>query len=110
MSNLLSQALLSLTVFASLGASAPSQPIHGRNQPAQQCQSGVKVGKAVYFITNEAENAVVALPIAADGTLSAGTVTKTGGAGSIALGVMGEPALPDALVAQSALTVAGNVC
>lgn len=68
------------------------------------------MGKAVYFITNEAENAVVALPIAADGKLSAGTVTKTGGAGSIALdGATGEPALPDALVGQSALTVAGNV-
>lgn len=111
MSNLLSQTLLSLTVFASLVASAPYQPINGRNMPAPQCPGGAKVGKAVYFITNDKENAVVALPIAADGTLSAGTVTKTGGAGSIAVdAATGEPATPDALISQSALTVAGNVC
>jgi hypothetical protein len=61
-------------------------------------------------MTNDAENAVVALPIAPDGTLSKGTVTKTAGAGSIAInGMTNMPGLPDALVSQSSLTVAGNV-
>ncbi|KAF2454973.1 hypothetical protein BDY21DRAFT_416562 [Lineolata rhizophorae] len=67
------------------------------------------VGKAVYFLTNDAENAVVALPIGADGTLSPGTVTSTEGAGSNALFVPDlEPGAPDALLSQSALTIAGN--
>ena len=67
------------------------------------------VGKAVYFITNDDVNAVAALPIGNDGTLSQGTVTETGGAGSIALDADKQPATPDALVGQSALTIAGNV-
>jgi hypothetical protein len=66
-------------------------------------------GKAVYFITNDATNAVVALPIGPDGKLSAGTVTQTGGAGSASLKSDGQPAAPDALVSQSALTIAGDV-
>lgn len=110
MSSFVGQALLSLTVFASLGASAPYQPIESRNWPSKY-QGGVKVGKAIYFLTNEAENAVVALPIGKDGMLSAGTVTKTGGAGAMSVNAMtGQPATPDPLVGQSALTVAGNVC
>lgn len=76
----------------------------------QQQQNAVAVGKAVYFLTNGATNAVVALPIGKDGTLSNGTVTKTGGAGSIAInGRTGQPGLPDALVGQSSVTVVGNV-
>ena len=67
------------------------------------------VGKAVYLITNEQTNAVVALRVGPDGKLSHGTVTPTGGAGSVALNSQGEPAITDALVSQSALTVAGNV-
>jgi hypothetical protein len=68
-------------------------------------------GKAVYFITNDQKNAVGALPIGADGMLSNGTLTSTGGAGSNAVdGSNNQPAVPDALVSQSALTIAGNVC
>ncbi|KAH7070058.1 hypothetical protein FB567DRAFT_539749 [Paraphoma chrysanthemicola] len=79
------------------GCAAPQQP------------AVMAVGKAVYFLTNDKENAVVALPIGADGTLSNGTVTNTGGAGSIAIdGATMQPGVPDALVGQSSLTVAGN--
>jgi hypothetical protein len=68
------------------------------------------VGKAVYFITNGAENSVVALPIGQDGMLSRGTVTKTGGAGSVAIDrATKQPAMTDALIGQSSLTVVGNV-
>jgi len=64
----------------------------------------------VYFMTNDAENAIVALPIGKDGMLSKGMVTKTGGAGSISIdGATMQPALTDALIGQSSLTVAGNV-
>ncbi|KAI9158084.1 hypothetical protein HJFPF1_06073 [Paramyrothecium foliicola] len=65
--------------------------------------------KAVYIISNEMQNEVVALPIGMDGKLSAGTRTATGGMGSNAIdGMTMQPAVPDALVSQSALTVAGN--
>jgi len=37
--------------------------------------------KAVYFQTNKAPNSIVALPIARDGTISAGTLIPTGGDG-----------------------------
>jgi len=74
----------------------------------QQSAGKPAVGKAIYMLTNDAENAVVALPIGADGMLSQGKVMKTGGAGSVAVDADGEPATPDALVGQSALTVVGN--
>ncbi|KAJ4302716.1 hypothetical protein N0V90_001606 [Kalmusia sp. IMI 367209] len=86
--------------LASLGEAVP----HGRKSTAKTA-----VGKAVYFITNEAENAVVALPIKNDGSLVKGNSIKTGGAGSNSIdGATGQPAKPDALVGQSALTVVGN--
>ena len=75
----------------------------------RQMNQTATVGKAVYLITNEQTNAVVALRVGPDGKLSPGTVTPTGGAGSVALNSQGEPAITDALVSQSALTVAGNV-
>ncbi|EHK24734.1 uncharacterized protein TRIVIDRAFT_189996 [Trichoderma virens Gv29-8] len=68
-------------------------------------------GKAIYTISNGAQNSVIALPINSNGLLSQGTSTPTGGAGSNVLVVNGnkkEPASPDALVSQAALTVAGN--
>jgi hypothetical protein len=65
-------------------------------------------GRAIYILTNDESNSVVALPIGPDGKLSAGTITATDGAGSIALNSDNQPATPDALVSQSALTIAGN--
>jgi hypothetical protein len=104
-SNMFFKSLLSFTALASTGAAAP----HRKNSLGQQ-QNAAKTGKAVYFITNGVENAVVALPIGKDGMLSKGTTTKTGGAGSIAInGATNEPGVPDALVGQSSLTVVGNV-
>jgi hypothetical protein len=66
--------------------------------------------KAIYFLTNNAQNAVVALPVGCDGTLSRGSVTGTGGKGSNSID-MGTnlPAGPDALSSQSALKVSGQV-
>ncbi|KAL5345023.1 hypothetical protein ACLOAV_009976 [Pseudogymnoascus australis] len=71
-------------------------------------QNAVAVGKAIYFLTNDQANGVVAIPIGADGTLSQGTVTGTGGCGSVALNSNNQPATPDALVSQSALTLVGD--
>ncbi|KAI0009734.1 hypothetical protein F4779DRAFT_617375 [Xylariaceae sp. FL0662B] len=66
-------------------------------------------GKAVYVLTNDEANSVVALPIKADGTLGAGTVTPSGGNGLSTIdGMTNQSAGPDSLVGQSALTVAGG--
>ncbi|KAI1385484.1 uncharacterized protein F4822DRAFT_345507 [Hypoxylon trugodes] len=78
--------------------------------PAEQSDAACKsTGKVLYFITNDAVNSVVALPINSDGTLSAGTLTASGGNGSSSIdGTTQQPAGPDALASQSALTIAGQ--
>src|SRR5579862_4039103 len=57
--------------------------------------------KAVYFITNDATNgnAIVAMKVGADGQLSDGSVTKTGGKGGVGI-EKGAPAAADALFSQ----------
>ena len=73
---------------------------------ASQCPGGgapssaAGTAKALYLITNDEANAVVALRIGADGLLSGGSVTQTSGAGSVALNTDNQPATPDALVSQ----------
>ena len=83
--------------------------VHATARPRGQ-KLGAQAGKAVYLITNDADNAVVALPVAADGTLSKGSVTPTGGKGANSIDAMtNQPAGPDALASQGSLTVAGQV-
>lgn len=53
--------------------------------------------RAVYFISNAAQNSIVALKVAADGTLSEGSVTSTGGAGMSGVDDKGAVAAPDSL-------------
>lgn len=66
--------------------------------------------KAVYLMTNTADNSVIALPVAADGTLSEGTFAATGGSGGNLLNSMtGLPDAPDALSVQDSVRVVGNV-
>jgi hypothetical protein len=66
--------------------------------------------KAIYFMTNEAENAVVALPMSLNGTLATGTTTSTGGAGGSEVSMTdGTPNGPDALGSQGSVQVADNV-
>lgn len=50
----------------------------------------------------------MALKVAADGTLSDGSITATGGAGLSGI-ENGGPAAPDSLFSQGAVKVAGNV-
>ncbi|KAF4952816.1 hypothetical protein FSARC_12558 [Fusarium sarcochroum] len=64
--------------------------------------------KAIYFLTNEEENGVVALPVQPDGTLAKGTITLTGGTGALHVDANGQPATPDGLSSQSSITVAGH--
>ncbi|ETI27893.1 hypothetical protein G647_00342 [Cladophialophora carrionii CBS 160.54] len=68
-----------------------------------------KAAQAIYLLTNDASNAVAAVPIGADGMLSVGSLTPTGDKGGNSINAAsGEPAAPDALFSQSSLTVAGN--
>jgi hypothetical protein len=93
--------------FLSLGAIAVTgHPAGPAAIAARNCNA-----KALYFITNEPENAVTALQVGANGLLTGlSEMTPAGGAGASAVdGSTNQPAGPDALVSQSALTVAGNV-
>lgn len=107
-----------VSTFLFLAALAPSTlQVAARPHKAKPCGSSggaatVANGKAIYMLSNQESNSVVAVPIAGDGTLNeaGGSSTNTGGSG--ANGVDGEtnqPAAPDPLFSQSALTVAGNV-
>jgi hypothetical protein len=77
---------------------------------ARPQDNGSGQGKFIYMLSNEKENAVVALPIGKDGLLGgAGKLTATGGAGMTGVDANKLPAVPDALFSQSSLTIAGNV-
>lgn len=99
---------LSISSFAlralALGALATSTSAYPK-----PCKQGA--GRALYLTTNEpAANQIIAIPIGADGLLSGGSAIDTGGSGANAItGATGQPAAPDALFSQSALTVVGQV-
>lgn len=97
---------LILACLISLVSPSSDHKSYGANRLVRRSATG----KAAYLITNDVENAVAAMYINSDGKLSKGTVTSTGGNGSNVL-VPGGTAkqAPDALVAQSSLTIAGNV-
>ncbi|KAJ8114864.1 hypothetical protein OPT61_g3357 [Boeremia exigua] len=106
-------AILPLTLFVSTVCAAPQQ-LDGRQSTDTAATNyhsrppGTS-GGALYFMTNEAENTVVALPIGSNGLLSRGTVTKTGGAGSNFINsATGLKAGPDALSAQASLVLSGD--
>ncbi|KAL8854125.1 MAG: hypothetical protein Q9221_001047 [Calogaya cf. arnoldii] len=88
-------------VVAAPNAMKEGNPLKGKNGAAP---------KVIYFMDNEATgNSIVAMKVGADGMLSEGGRTPTGGKG--ASGIDGNttmPAGPDALFSQSALTVQGN--
>ncbi|KFY40028.1 hypothetical protein V494_03694 [Pseudogymnoascus sp. VKM F-4513 (FW-928)] len=95
---LLSAALLGLAIVEAAPHAEPRTATEQGNGP-----------KAIYFLTNNAKNAVVALPVECDGTLSLGSVTETGGKGANSIDMNTNlPAGPDALSSQSALTVSGQ--
>src|SRR6187402_1137511 len=97
----------------SLNGAASCSGKGGKKEPGGGKKGGAAAAptnaKAVYFLTNAAENSVVALKVAADGTLSDGSITATGGAGLVGVDAKGSPAVPDGLFSQGAVKVAGNV-
>ena len=78
--------------------------------PASGGMKAAQAPKALYFMTNAAENSIVALPIGEDGKLSDGTITPTGGKGAQEVdATTGIPNAPDGLASQGAVKVAGGV-
>ncbi|KAI1283347.1 hypothetical protein F5Y07DRAFT_349391 [Xylaria sp. FL0933] len=78
---------------------------------APRC-TGPPNGKAIYMLSNEKENSVLALPIGKNGLFTPGTATLTSTGGTGMVGVDGDhgnqPAGPDGLFSQSSVTIAGN--
>ncbi|KAI9673455.1 MAG: hypothetical protein M1817_002917 [Caeruleum heppii] len=65
--------------------------------------------KAVYLMSNNFDNKIVCFTVNEDGTLSMGSETATGGEGANMISAMtGAELIPDGLVSQSALAIAGN--
>lgn len=105
-------ALLWATASSLLVKANPINVHYGRD-PGYKPDHGYDMQKAraVYFMTNLASNAIVALPVGQDGTVSAGTMTSTGGAGgNLVDPTKGTPNGPDALGSQGSVQVVGDVC
>ncbi|KAI9806641.1 MAG: hypothetical protein M1825_006098 [Sarcosagium campestre] len=65
--------------------------------------------RAVYLLSNNDQNSVVAINVRQDGTLGSGRMTATGGKGGVLIdGMTKKPATTDALASQSALAIAGD--
>lgn len=110
-------ALLLATTCSGLVKANPIN-LHYARDPGYKPASGgghtngyeMEKAKAVYFMTNLDSNTVVALPVADDGSVSAGTMTLTGGAGGNLVDAMkGTPNGPDALGSQGSVQVEKNV-
>lgn len=83
---------------------------HRTKHTSNNAAAAITNAKAVYFIDNlSGGNSVIALNVAADGTLSNGTVTATGGNGGSGLDASGQPASPDALASQGSVKAVDNV-
>lgn len=97
--------VLSFLTITALTRAAPCN-----HTTAEAAAAAAKGAKAIYLITNDIQNAVVALNVNADGTLSKGSMTLTGGQGASGIdGAKNATAGPDALFSQSAIKVDGNV-
>lgn len=104
------------TILALSLSLAGTVACHPRSRPqGPQGTAGVpnlNNAKALYFLTNNAENAVVAVELDGDGLVTGrSSVTPTLGVGANGIdGATGQPAVPDALFSQSALTSVDGVC
>ncbi|EEA22423.1 hypothetical protein TMatcc_001271 [Talaromyces marneffei ATCC 18224] len=89
---------------ALLGLSATAFPLDAKGE-SWEAPHGPK---AIYFLSNEDANSVVAIPIGLDGTLYGGATIATGGKGGTSVTATGALNAPDTLSSQSALTVVGD--
>ena len=91
-------------VLITLAVVASCRPSH----PRKGCQGNT--ASAFYFITHDANNSVVVLLVAQDGSLSSSNMVATGRAGVSQVSMIdGTPNGPDALGTQSSIKVVDNV-
>lgn len=92
---------------AAAGAGAAEMGVGGA---AAGMAAGAGAGaRAIYFQTNQVENAIMMIPVQSDGTLGAGSSIATGGQGGALIDMMtGQPAATDVLASQGAVRVLGN--
>ena len=92
----------SLSLYLTVSTLLPSiiaAPLETRTAPAQ----------AIYFITNEDNNAVVGLNVNSDGSITMGRKTPTGGKGLAGIDAKtNQSAVSDTLFSQSAIKVEGS--
>ncbi|MCJ1307980.1 hypothetical protein MMC25_001630 [Agyrium rufum] len=103
---------LSILFLASLVSSSPFPGIKDYLEARKAAPPPASAPKALYFISNNAENAIVALSVGKDGMLGAGTITPTGGKGSNEVTVTNGTAVPntpDALASQGSVRLVGNL-
>ncbi|CAK7210468.1 hypothetical protein SEUCBS140593_000834 [Sporothrix eucalyptigena] len=98
--------LLALASVASIASARPSS-LDTRGAANEACTNG----KAIYITSNTAQNSIVAVPIAQNGSLivNQGSSTATGGSGASGITASsGAAAGPDSLFSQSAIALAGQ--
>ncbi|CEP59972.1 uncharacterized protein LALA0_S01e00122g [Lachancea lanzarotensis] len=97
---------LALTFGLGLAHVTQALPAYAQQETAPGWASN---GQALYFQTNEKENAIVSVKIHANGTLSEGIMTYTNGTGASMLSAATNmTASPDGLSSQGAVAVAGH--
>ena len=71
--------------------------------------AALKQPKAIYFMTNAADNSIVALPVMENGNVMDGSITPTGGKGQSSVDAMtNKPNAVDGAASQGAVRVAGQ--
>ena len=107
---------LAATAVLSMAQGAAAHPTANKQQEKPNKVEGQPGGqvanaKALYFITNDDDNALAAIELGADGLITGnGAVYQTGGKGASGIdGATNSSAAPDSLFSQSSLTVAGKV-
>ena len=100
-----------LSAFLSLFALLSFTNLTLGRRPAAARIGLAKNARAVYLLSNEVQNSVVALKVNRDGTLSPGSVHLTGGKGAAGIDdATNATADRDVLFSQSSLRADGNVC
>ncbi|KAL8687082.1 MAG: hypothetical protein Q9218_006648 [Villophora microphyllina] len=101
--------VLSILATASIVVAVP----HYGLLPSKNIRSASPLAanaRVIYTMSNAVDNSIIAMKVAADGTLSDGSTTSTGGKGMSGIDSMtNKTAGPDALFSQSPIAVKGNV-
>lgn len=100
-----------VTIAQAMNGAKACQAGKGKGGKARNGSAAAEAttAKVVYFISNAANNSIVAMKVGANGSLSDGSVTPTGGAGMSGVNATGGAAAPDSLFSQGSIKISGNV-